>query len=352
MKPKNILKNWATAAISMATIVLASSCNSIFEDSNCNTSNNLIKLTYDYNLKKADAFDSEVEYVTLLAFDSKTGKLARRIDATHSQLTSNNEIRLQVNPGSYDILVWAGEYPDHFDIATGETGVSTLEDFHCYLHRDANSMVDDRLNLFHGMKHVELPYATEGKPNRTTVNLKKNTNAVRIVLQHLSGDPVVADDFEFTITDGNGWLNHDNTIRDTSPITYRPHFTHSGSVDINTNPTRPPGATYSTTQALLPSRAVLGASLAEFAVSRLMMDNNPILTITNKKENRTVLQIPINEYALLVKGYEYADLSDQEYLDRQDQYNMTFFLDESGHWIKANIIINNWHIIRNEGPAS
>lgn len=83
-----------------------------------------------------------------------------------------------------------------------------------------------------------------------------------------------------------------------------------------------------------------------------MMDNNPILTITNKKENRTVLQIPINEYALLVKGYEYADLSDQEYLDRQDQYNMTFFLDESGHWIKANIIINNWHIIRNEGPAS
>lgn len=352
MKPKNILKNWATAAISMATIVMASSCNSIFEDSDCNTSNNLIKFTYDYNLKNADAFNSEVEYVTLLAFDSKTGKLARRIDAKRSQLTADNELSLQITPGSYDLLVWAGQYADNFDIADGQTDVSSIEDFHCYLRRDANSEVSDELSLFHAIQHVELPYATTGRPHRATVNLKKNTNTIRIVLQHLSGEPVVADNFEFKITDGNGWLNHDNTIRDNSPLTYRPYFTHSGSVDINTNPVRPPGATYSAAQYTTPSRAALGASLAEFGVSRLMMENNPTLTIINKAENRIVLEIPINDYALLVKGYKHSHLSDQEYLDRQDEYNMTFFLDESGHWIKTNIIINNWHIIRNEGPAS
>ena len=75
-----------------------------------------------------------------------------------------------------------------------------------------------------------------------------------------------------------------------------------------------------------------------------------MLTITNKAENKVVLSIPVIDYALLVKGYENASLSDQEYLDRQDEYNMTFFLDEGGRWISAVIIINDWRIVRHETP--
>lgn len=36
---------------------------------------------------------------------------------------------LDVEPGSYDLLVWAGEYDESFEIAAGEEGVSTLADF-------------------------------------------------------------------------------------------------------------------------------------------------------------------------------------------------------------------------------
>lgn len=38
-------------------------------------------------------------------------------------------------------------------------------------------------------------------------------------------------------------------------------------------------------------------------------------------------------------------MSDQEYLDRQDEYNMTFFLDEQNQWINSVILINSWRVV-------
>ncbi|MFR8641103.1 MAG: FimB/Mfa2 family fimbrial subunit, partial [Phocaeicola vulgatus] len=42
------------------------------------------------------------------------------------------------------------------------------------------------------------------------------------------------------------------------------------------------------------------------------------------------------------------EMTNQEYLDRQDEYNMTFFLDESMKWINTSIIINDWVVRFNE----
>ena len=42
-------------------------------------------------------------------------------------------------------------------------------------------------------------------------------------------------------------------------------------------------------------------------------------------------------------------MDDQEYLDREDDFNMTFFLYSSGEddstYIGAEIIINNWKVV-------
>ena len=74
---------------------------------------------------------------------------------------------------------------------------------------------------------------------------------------------------------------------------------------------------------------------------------SPILTIWNIAENKRVLSIPIADYALLVKGHYNREMSNQEYLDRQDEYNMTFFLDEGGNWLSASIVINSWRVVLN-----
>ena len=47
------------------------------------------------------------------------------------------------------------------------------------------------------------------------------------------------------------------------------------------------------------------------------------------------------------KGNYNKNMSDQEYLDRQDEYTMTFFLDE-GEWLSSVIIINSWRVVINE----
>jgi hypothetical protein len=62
-------------------------------------------------------------------------------------------------------------------------------------------------------------------------------------------------------------------------------------------------------------------------------------------EDKVVLSIPLIEYALLVKGNYNRNMSNQEYLDRQDEYNLTFFLDESGEWISSSIIVNSWKVV-------
>ena len=81
-------------------------------------------------------------------------------------------------------------------------------------------------------------------------------------------------------------------------------------------------------------------------VGRLVLENNPILTITNDKGEK-VLSIPLIDYALLVKGHYNRDMDNQEYLDRQDEFNMTFFLDEDDTWVDSYIIINSWKVVLN-----
>ena len=82
-------------------------------------------------------------------------------------------------------------------------------------------------------------------------------------------------------------------------------------------------------------------------VGRLVEGQRPVLVVKNVAEDRTVLSVPLIDYALLVKGNYNKDMDNQEYLDRQDEYSMTFFLDESGEWISSSVIINSWRVVLN-----
>ena len=108
-------------------------------------------------------------------------------------------------------------------------------------------------------------------------------------------------------------------------LTYYAWRTDDGVADLNADGSR--------------AQTTIGVAIAELTVGRLVLQNDPILTITNDKGEK-VLSIPLIDYALLVKGYYNRDMSDQEYLDRQDEFNMTFFLDEDDRWVDSYIVIN------------
>ena len=58
-----------------------------------------------------------------------------------------------------------------------------------------------------------------------------------------------------------------------------------------------------------------------------------------------MISVPLIDYALLIKGHYNEGISDQEYLDRQDEYNMVFFLDKNENWVNTYIYINSWKVV-------
>ena len=303
-----------------------------------------VKFKYDHNMKFADAFANEVRSVTLYAFD-KDGKFVYQRTEQGDMLGEEDyTMPVEVNPGDYRFVTWAGlEGEESFSVPVLTQGVSTIDELTCRMNRinvraDGTAIVNEDLKpLWHG-EVTEHSFTSRAVMQQVlTIPLVKNTNNVRIVLQHLSGSAVEVDKFTFTITDENGLMNYDNSLLADEPLTYYAWRKDDGVADMDSDGSR--------------AQTAIGVAIAELTVGRLVLENNPILTVTNDKGEK-VLSIPLIDYALLVKGHYNREMSDQEYLDRQDEYNMTFFLDENGHWASSTIIINDWQIVLNDADLS
>lgn len=314
---------------------MATACESaIFDEEGDCSVNYRIRFKYDMNMKFADAFNNCVGSVHLFAF-GPDGVLAYH-KSEGGEILKNEDYAMDVDlqPGKYTLVVWGGlSDGNSFNLCTSiAEGSTTLEQLQCEMKKEydqaGNAFVDDDLNnLFHGMKSVDLP--DEPGTHTRTVSLTKNTNVVRVVLQHLSGKDIMPGDFIYEITDDNGYFAHDNTVLDDEEVDYYPWSEYSGTAGVYSAKTV----------------TAVNVTVAEFTVSRLVVENNPRLTIYNSENNEKVLSIPLKDYALLVKGNYNKKMDDQEYLDRQDEYNLTFFLDENDKWASSRIIINSWHVV-------
>ena len=162
-----------------------------------------------------------------------------------------------------------------------------------------------------------------------TVPLVKNTNTVKIILHQMDGVRIPAEDLEFTITDNNGLMDYDNTLLEDEQLTYYSYHHESGSV-IEESQTKSGEVTN------------ISFATAELTVGRLVENQDAVLTIRNTATDEVVLKIPVIKMFLLAKLQGQNDMGNQEYLDRQDEYKMTFFLDENMKWIDSQIIINEW----------
>ncbi len=162
------------------------------------------------------------------------------------------------------------------------------------------------------------------------------------MLQHLSGENIDHRDYSFTIEGDNGHMDYDNSLiyNPAERLTYRPYDVYSGTAGIYL-----PGDE---------NRAAVvdvSAAVAHFSVSRLMEDKRKedVFVKIYNKDGEKIVQVPFIDYALLVKGkYKRPDgtpLTDQEYLDYQDDYSMVFFLDEHNRWQNTHIYINSWRVI-------
>ena len=326
-------------------MLAASSCQNgfIFEgEGDCGTYYR-IRFKYDYNIKFADAFAHEVNSIALYVFDENDILVEEIATTDKKALSSGNfEIPLELEPGRYTLMAWGGLMNEEsFDLlADTKVGVTRREELQVRMHRqhdeDGNARVsEDLLPLFHGTMPLEVK-ALPGTFTET-MSLKKNTNVIRILLHEMSGHDVDADKFIFEINDSNGLYDHDNTLLDDEMITYSAWHQSTGSADVD--------------DADVKAVTSVSVALAELTIGRMRAGESPVLHIRNRETGEDVFRIPVADYALLVKGNYRQGMGDQEYLDRQDEYTMTFFLDE-GEWVSSVIYINSWRVVLNNSELN
>lgn len=305
-----------------------------------------LKLRYDMNMKYADAFAHEVKSVSVYAFDSNGLLIWQKSDKGSALANDGYAMTLDLQPGDYQLVAWCGldndgERNESFSVPSMTVGQSHITDLQCKLNRKYDSAGqaytdEDLYSLYHGSLAVSLPKDDNGGEYDYTMSLTKDTHHLRVILQHLSGKAVNADDFTFTIEGTNGWMNYDNSLLEDEKIIYNAWNTESGFASSDTSDK---GETESTG-----AITTVNVAIADLTVGRMMTTDKLTLVIRNSKCDE-VVRIPFIDYALLVKGKYNEVMTDQEYLDRQDEYTMTFFLDENDEWYDAYIYILSWKVV-------
>ncbi len=327
------------------SLVASAGCSIINDDLPECTDKLQVKFIYDYNLKFSDAFPQEVKSVNVWAFDSN-GAFVWSGSASGDSLRSEDfAIETPLPAGTYDFVSWCGlKGNDDFDLATYTPTLKEELEVKLKTIQEGSDHISSSFlpSLYQGMvssyKYTINPNANS--VSTVTIPLIKDTNNIRVLLQRYNGEELSADDFEVKISIPDAWLAWNNDVLAAGPmVTYEPWETKYGTASMP-DPTGPAGTVTS-----------VSSLLYEFSSSRLIAGSNAVLTVIRTSDNVPVIQIPIIDYFLMVKGhYEKPDgkplTDDQEYLDRQDDYSILFFIDENNGWYMGyGIYINKWAVV-------
>ena len=350
---KTIKKIGFTAIMLVFSMMTFSSCDDGFiydEEGDC-TVHYKLQFFYDMNLKWADAFSNEVKSVRVYAFDENENLVKIFMENDPSIISEPNyAMDLDLEPGNYHLIAWCG-----IDNINPETKVSIasfsapenmgmkMQDLDCKLNWKSNALFpaysDEHLQFtFWGeLKDVEIVKENlYGGVEYFRMPLIKDTNHLRVQLVQLSGEDTDVNDFTYSIEAVNGEMDYLNNLIGDTKITYLPWHLMNGEVGMEQE-----------TKAL----TYANSAIADLDLSRMTVGeiDSMRLVIRNSEDNSLVANVPIIQYSLLSKMYyEEAyghDMTDQEFLDRQDEYNMTFFLDSNMKWVYATIDILSWRVV-------
>lgn len=334
---RNILSRLMGAMLCVASIGLAfSSCERIFDDLEPCPHGVSLRFVYDYNMLYANAFPSSVDCLTLYIYDDNGNYVDTKVVTGPELQDENYRMTLDLKEGTYRFVAYGGLACEKntFSVLQEPSSGSKYTDLRVEMDKSRVSAPVPADKRLHDMFWGELTLATAELYSEGTVKMMKNTNNIRIVLQQLNGKPVHIDDFDFVITDDNTLFNYDNDLIANGEITYLPWTSGEAVAGVSgegENGGEPVVVAYS-----------------EFSTSRLMTKNSPKLLIKLKKDGKEIVNIPLNNYLLLLKSELYAKMGPQEYLDRESIWSMVFFLGNDMHWIRTHIKINDWIVRIND----
>lgn len=287
-----------------------------------------LRFTYTWNMEFANAFPAKVDCLTLLVYNDK-GEYVTSYTETSAVLADENyRMIVDLPDGDYHLVAYGGMECSNssFRYVTPPVEGTSLGSLQvALLPQLLTQPVGTNLHpLFYGALDTTIT-SVENEYTEATIDMMRDTNNLRVMLQHLDGSPINDQDFVFTITDRNTLMDGDNTVLDVPEVVYAPWTQGTLATGIRPND----------------EEDVLMA-YAELSFCRLVTSNSPRLIITAVHDGHKVVDIPLNNYLLASKSEQYARMPAQEYLDRQHDWNMTFFLDSYWRWAYVEIKVLDW----------
>ena len=312
----------------LASLILAMgciSCSTIFTDQSDCPRGVSLRFVYDYNMEYANAFPSKVHCLSVYVFD-ENGRFVERYDET-SDVLRDESYRMEMNldEGTYTLLAYGGlACPEKsFDITPYTRASEHIDDMRVNLKHDGFNSDKALHGLFYGAEQITVSHVQDFVQD--TVYMLKNTNNIRVVLQQANGKSLSSDEFTFEITDDNSCMDKTNSVVPKGDVTYLPWSKGESVVGNAADGETPVSVAY-----------------AEFSTSRLTTGTSPKLMIRSAETGDDVINIPLNNYLLLLKSNLYSEMGAQEFLDRESEWSLIFFLDDGLRWINTRIVINDW----------
>lgn len=371
-----LISQSAKVLLCLVAVLSTTACEDSIYDSDGNCS--ILPVKYKYELAftqtrnfpyGADIFSSSVKSLSVFLFDEEGQLVATKTEEGEALAVNGYTMEFDVAPGIYDVIAWGGlQEGDAWELAHGDNPLRK-EDLICslqYTHdAEGNALSQRQLNdLFHASERVEFPEAKGDSLVYSTtdsvvyvkyrvqknIDMTKNNNTIRIVLQHYNGKEMNADDFHFAVADANGVMNYDNTLLESETISYREYSKKAAVVEIPAEGGQEDlddqDTTDEQTRGSSGTITSISSVVAEIDMGRLMANHNPILTIeVNSKGDVPVLKLPLVNLLLEARrSYE-----PQDFLDCQDDYTLIFYLDDAYGWYtKGGVWVNDWHVIYND----
>lgn len=330
------------------------SCSMMEDDQSDCPTGLYVSFKYDYNLQRADMFKDHVGSVTVYVFDEQGRFVTKQTEENKYGEEPLKKYGYQMNiknlpDGKYQLMAFAQQKPYADTSAEGANFVIAeplkgdgMEALHARLDRTSlrsegpTSKVDNQglsLDTLWNGFNTHFVEVKSTRPSYDTISLVRDTKMLTVSLRHLDDDKkadISTNDFEVFIVDNNGWINHDNSLREDEDLLYTPfHVWETDFKDDN-------------------GEVVERTAHFGLMFSRLMYyaeaEKNALLVIRNKETKEEVAVINLSD--CLAQGrnaVDYMRYSKQEFLDREYNYSLDFFL-QGNHWkyVDLRISILSW----------
>lgn len=319
-----------------------SGCESIYDKTQDCDPYFYLRFVYDMNMDYADAFGPKVNSVEVYVFDAATGEYVAKFRDSGAALKQEGyKMRIDLKPGNYEFIAWCGleDNEGHFMVPSD---IQKPQDVSCTMARDRDAdglAIQDKnlYSLFHGKISAELP-DTPGD-HIYTVPLIKDTNNINFSLQDISGKDLDPERFTIKFHVNNGAMAYDNTVLDDEMIEVRPYYQAWGSAAVGSKAEVEPVTRHDVV-------------VAEMSTARLIESHDPYIEVIDNARMETIYQIPLVKWALMLKSDNYSKMGNQEYLDREDEYNVILYVNGDTNTYMAVVIeINSWRLVLNDNEV-